>query len=1629
MKKWGIIFLFLLFQYLVNGQCAGTQSYTLTPAGPYSPGQTVTVNYTLNSFIQLNSNWIIGFDLNLGVGWASASALSAPGNPGGSSGSWIWDNQNTYPSGLNFGPGYRFQNTGPANWGTASTGPFNLSFQLTVGPSCNPQDLSISLGVIGDCQTGGWSNGACCPVSYYSIYSGTSLGSGNVSLTNTNTDIDCFGANNGSINLNISGGATPYTINWSNGSSTQNITNLSSGTYSVTVTDDLGCISTLNNLVINEPAQIQVISSTTNATCNGSLDGSASLSSPNTTITSYLWSNGQNTQTATNLLAGSYGYTITDNNGCTYSDSIYIYEPGGISSILSSTNVSCNGGNNGTISIDLIGSIAPAGNISLLNYCASSPGSSDFSNIDNVTLLGDNYNITNNTAGQCDQYEDYTATMFADITEGQSYIIDIDLGVCNNGNTTNYPSGAKVFIDWNIDGDFTDPGEEVGNIANGVAVSTSIPITAPFIGVYGATRMRVVSQFQSTVTPIGPCDVGTWAPTYTEPWFGATEDYSIVINSATITATYLWNNLATTDSVFNLSAGSYSVDITDGNGCTITDFITITEPLAISVVPTPSAITCFNGNDGGIALNISGGTPDYTISVPPYSQVLNGGVNTFATPPLLGAGTYSYTITDSSSCIYNGTVTLNNPTLLTSTTTVIACDSYVWNGSTYFSSIVQLDTLIAQNNCDSLVTLNLTITNSTSSNNNTSECDSYDWNGTTYTTSGLYDSLFTNSTGCDSTATLNLIINYSSNSLVTNTSCDSYFWGINNQTYNTSGIYTQTSFNNVGCSHNDSLILIVNNSAPSLTTTSSCNNYSWNGSNYLISGIYIDTLTTILGCDSIATLNLTITDTTSTLNTATSCDAYTWLANGQTYNSSIIDTILSINANGCPHVDSLILTVNYSNTSTDTHIVCDTFQWIDGGTYTNSNNTVTFLTTNSNGCDSLIALDLTINNSTSSFLADNSCISYQWAANNQTYINSGIYSYTTTNASGCTHTDTLNLIINTPNSGLGSINNCFFYDWNGTIYDSSGVYTDTLINIFGCDSIATLNLTISDTSHLTTKETKCISYLWPITNTVYTNSGTYIDISSNPNGCTHIDSLILVINNPSASYETVLECNFFNWNGTNYTTSGNYSITLSNTAGCDSVANLNLTISNSSSSSFSISECDSYTWEGTNYNMGGTYIKTLSTIDGCDSIVTLSLIIISGALEITTSINITDVNCFGLNNGGINLYPNGGISPLTFNWSNGANTQNISSLSSGIYNFTITDSIGCNLDSSVTINEPNELIASFQADNEICRNDSITIFIELENPKYNYYTVQFYDSIQKSFTIDSFGVLFPEGIPFYIIPSFSNQVQLISITDNNGCSSIINQSLDIIVNQLPVLELNQTDLCEGSQSFILDNASPPGGEYSINEESTNFFDAENLKIGAYTISYNYTDIITNCSNSIEEIININPLPIANFSFTPQPANIDDPNILFINNSTDIENNKWDLGDGTILANELNFWHTYADTGKYEIIYVVNNQFNCIDSLTATLTINPVHQIFTPNSFTPNNDGNNDTFQPYINGGKNYTITIFNQWGEIIFQEENGIWDGKMNGHIVQEGIYPYSILAIDFKDKPFIYTGTITLVR
>jgi len=145
--------------------------------------------------------------------------------------------------------------------------------------------------------------------------------------------------------------------------------------------------------------------------------------------------------------------------------------------------------------------------------------------------------------------------------------------------------------------------------------------------------------------------------------------------------------------------------------------------------------------------------------------------------------------------------------------------------------------------------------------------------------------------------------------------------------------------------------------------------------------------------------------------------------------------------------------------ATDTQVHCDTYTWVDGETYSSSNNTATFTFINANNCDSVVTLDLTINQSTSSCDTVIACESFDW--NGVTYTESGVYTFNTTYANGCDSIATLNLTINNGVDSSEDMTSCESFDWNGVTYTETGVYTFNSTDANGCESIETLNLTIS----------------------------------------------------------------------------------------------------------------------------------------------------------------------------------------------------------------------------------------------------------------------------------------------------------------------------------------------------------------------------------------------------------------------------------------------------------------------------------------------------------------------------------------------------------------------------------------
>ena len=253
---------------------------------------------------------------------------------------------------------------------------------------------------------------------------------------------------------------------------------------------------------------------------------------------------------------------------------------------------------------------------------------------------------------------------------------------------------------------------------------------------------------------------------------------------------------------------------------------------------------------------------------------------------------------------------------------------------------------------------------------------------------------------------------------------------------------------------------------PSITNIAICDNllpFVFNGNSYTATGSYNVNLLNSAGCDSIATLNLTVKPTKTSNTTVTICSnltPYNW--NGNPYSSSGIYNFTSVS---------------------------------------------------SNGCDSVASLDLSVNNTTSSFIKDTACSNKPYIWNGNSYSTPGLYSITFINSKGCDSVATLNLTINIPTSSNTNLNICgsqLPFNWNGIDYFNAGTYTATLVSAGGCDSIATLNLAVVNSSSSTTTESICTKNL------------------------------------P------------FNWNGNSYSSAGTYTVTLVNAAGCDSVARLEL---------------------------------------------------------------------------------------------------------------------------------------------------------------------------------------------------------------------------------------------------------------------------------------------------------------------------------------------------------------------------------------------------------------------------------------------------------------------------------------
>lgn len=461
-------------------------------------------------------------------------------------------------------------------------------------------------------------------------------GSGGLTASSNYTVPTC-GNCNGSIGVAVSGGTAPYVYTWNpHVSSTDTATGLCGGTYTCTITDascpvlDTTIIVTLpNNTAVYAAAHV-----ITNEKCNGDCIGSAAASaSGGTSPYTYQWlPGGQTYDTATGLCAGSYTINVTDNGGCTGTTTITITAPSLVTDTAIPANILCYGGM-GSATVTASGGNSPYTYLwTPSNQTAATA----------TGLIAGSYTVTVKDNNGCTASASTAVTQPARVTASISATNNI---LCNGGTGTATAAGSGGVSPYNYiwspagGNNATGTGLTVGSYTvtvtdhNGCTATAAITITQP-------------PEISDTVTFIhATCNLANGRATVTVNG-GGTSPY-----------TYLWMPSAQTTSLATgLSAGSYTVTITDNNHCSTSATVDVTQPSAVTAnITSTRGVSCYNGGNGSATVTAGGGTT-------PYTYLWTPGGSTSSTATGLFALGYTVTVTDANGCTTSTNTTITEPT-------------------------------------------------------------------------------------------------------------------------------------------------------------------------------------------------------------------------------------------------------------------------------------------------------------------------------------------------------------------------------------------------------------------------------------------------------------------------------------------------------------------------------------------------------------------------------------------------------------------------------------------------------------------------------------------------------------------------------------------------------------------------------------------------------------------------------------------------------------------------------------------------------------------------------------------------------------------------------------------------------
>jgi len=477
------------------------------------------------------------------------------------------------------------------------------------------------------------------------------------------TDASAAGGADGAATVQVSGGTAPYSYLWSTGATTPAITGLAPGSYPLTITDTNGCTAdtTASIAVASAPALSVVITDSTHIRCLDTPDGKATaLATGGTAPYSYAWSNGATTPEISGVNAGRYTVIVTDANGATATTDVVLNQQGALNLFVnSSTHISCNGGSDGQVLLRVRGGVAP--------YTYTWDMGSG-----NLVAQGDSFALATHLTAQF-----YRAR----VTDANGCIADRNFGLSEPD-----PLTASITDYDNV---------STSGASDGTATAEATGGTGPYSYLWsnGATTAAVTGlvagNYTVTVTDDKGCETTT-AVTISDSsapitlnvsitdsthvsCFGASDGTATALaTGGTAPYTYAWSNGATTPAITGVSAGTYTVTVTDAAGVTATTEILLNQPAELGLFTMTGSVihvSCNGGSDGQIDLRVRNGTPPYTYSFGAGSGNLAATGDSTVRATALTARTYSVRVTDADGCRASRTFAISQPDILTASIT------------------------------------------------------------------------------------------------------------------------------------------------------------------------------------------------------------------------------------------------------------------------------------------------------------------------------------------------------------------------------------------------------------------------------------------------------------------------------------------------------------------------------------------------------------------------------------------------------------------------------------------------------------------------------------------------------------------------------------------------------------------------------------------------------------------------------------------------------------------------------------------------------------------------------------------------------------------------------------------------